>query len=451
MNRNDEYRSLLAELESPPAALETTVDRAMKREKAKQRRRIFGVPAASLAACFLGFVLLVNVFPPFAKACGEIPILRDLAKAVTWSPSLTAAVENDYVQPIGKSQTVNGITATIEYLIVDQKQVNIFYRLNSEKYVGEFEKLVAEPVISCDDKNVAFYVYNHSFGSMDNGELQSITVDFTQGNVPDQLQCTLKAYSFYDYLSKGSTNIGPEYLAEFDFQLEFDPQFTAIGKLYPVNETVVLDDQKITVKNIEVYPTHLRVEVAESKDNTAWLKNLDFYIETEEGLKFKPVSSGVIATGSADSPSMVSYRADSTYFYEAEHLKLVITGAKWQRKDMETTYLNLITGEHGELPDGVEFDHIKKQGDDWSITIRDIPGEDGEMHRAFSDLYLDSAGNRYTVNKFHLAIGKLNKDGSVQCYYTYVILKNYPYDEVWLTPLLSSIWTAEKPVEILIQ
>ena len=68
MNRNDEFRALLAELESPPTALETTVERALNREKAKKRRRVFGVPAASFAACFLGFVLLVNVFPPFAKA-----------------------------------------------------------------------------------------------------------------------------------------------------------------------------------------------------------------------------------------------------------------------------------------------------------------------------------------------------------------------------------------------
>ena len=36
-------------------------------------------------------------------------------------------MENEYVQPIGQSQTVNGITASIQYLIVDQKQVNIFF------------------------------------------------------------------------------------------------------------------------------------------------------------------------------------------------------------------------------------------------------------------------------------------------------------------------------------
>ena len=135
MSRNEEYAALLAELEQTPAELETTVDRALRRERAAgKKRRAFGISAAGLAACFGAFILLVNLSMPFARACGNIPVLRELAKAVSWSPSLSAAVENEYVQPIGQSQTVNGITATIEYVIVDQKQLNIFFTLNADDY-----------------------------------------------------------------------------------------------------------------------------------------------------------------------------------------------------------------------------------------------------------------------------------------------------------------------------
>ena len=80
MNRNEEYQALLAELETVPPALETTVDRAVKRETAsRRRRRVLGIPVGSLAACFTVFVLLVNLFPPFAAACGNVPLLRHLA------------------------------------------------------------------------------------------------------------------------------------------------------------------------------------------------------------------------------------------------------------------------------------------------------------------------------------------------------------------------------------
>ncbi len=449
MNRKNEFDDLKAALNQPFPELEDVLYRAYKRKRKRTAKNIL-CPLGGLIACFVTFVLLVNMSVTVANACAQFPVLRQLAEAVTFSRSLSSAVENNYVQKINQKKTQNDITAQIEYLIVDQKQVNIFYRLTSEKYTGEYENLAANPVITCDDENTSFYVYNHSFGE-ENGELLSATVDFTQGNVPDKLQCTLKVFFQYWHLSAGSIESGPEYLAEIEFDLEFDPQFTAAGKVLPVNETVILDGQEITVKNIEVYPTHLRVEITESEDNTAWLKGLRFYIETDQGMKFEPVSNGVTATGSADSPSMVSYRADSTYFYEAEQLKLVITGAKWLEKDMESTYLNLVTREHSELPDGVSFDSIQKQGDNWSVTVRSTPGENDEMPIPFSDIYLDSAGNRYSTGELRFAIGKLNKDDTIQYYYTFLSLKNYPYDEVWLTPQHSHIWTAEQPIEITVQ
>ena len=446
MNRYDEFDAILAELNQPASGLEDTLNRAYKRKR-KRTARLIVCPVGALMACFVAFVMMVNFSVTVANACFQVPVLRELAESVTFSKSLTKAVENDYVQTMNLAQTQNDITARIEYLIVDQKQVNIFYRLTSEKYKGKYEQLIADPVINCNDEDVSFYVTNHIHPG-ENGELLSATVDFTQGNVPNKLQFTLKVYYLYEEFFRESLAGDSKYLAEMEFDLAFDPQFTAEGKVIPVNETVILDGQSITVTNIEVYPTHIRVDVAESDNNTAWLKNLDFYIETDQGMKFMPVSRGVLATGSADSLSMTSYRADSTYFYKAEHLKLVITGAVWLRKDVETTYLNLITGEHGELPEGVTFDHIQKQGDDWSIKIRCVLEENGEMHIPFSDIYLDSSGKRFTTGGYRLAFTNPNKNGKAQYFYTFVTLKNYPYDEVWLTPSNTSIWTSENPIEI---
>ena len=94
MNRNEEYFMLLQELESVPEEVEMTVEKALKRENtSRKKRRVWGIPAGSLAACFAGFVLLVNCFPTFAAACGNIPLLGKLAEAVQFSPSLSAAVE----------------------------------------------------------------------------------------------------------------------------------------------------------------------------------------------------------------------------------------------------------------------------------------------------------------------------------------------------------------------
>ena len=63
---------------------------------------------------------------PLALACGKVPVLKELAAAVAFSPSLKAAVENDYVQYIGQSATDNGITVHLEYLMADQGGLMLF-------------------------------------------------------------------------------------------------------------------------------------------------------------------------------------------------------------------------------------------------------------------------------------------------------------------------------------
>ena len=438
MNRNSEYEAMLQELNQPVPALETTLDRAYKKKRKRTTRMIFR-PVATMAACFGIFVLLVNFCTPVAYACSLVPGLRELAAAVTFSKSLTDAVENEYVQPMDLTQTENGITAEVAYLIVDQKQVNVFYRLDSEIY----DDLKASPSLLYADGRSPL-LHSAYDGELDaNGQLHIVTLDFMEEDVPESIQLLLNVYN--------GTNSENDYLAELVFDLEFDSKFTAAGKMFPVNQTVILDGQAITITDIEVFPSHMRVDIAESGDNTAWLKKLDFYIETDWGMKFDPVSNGITATGSADSPSMVSYRADSTYFYEAQHLKLVITGAQWLRKDLETTYLNLVTGEHGELPEGAVFDSARKQGSGWVVRFRAAWEQDEPMYQLFGHLFYDAEGNEYEINQWSSMYGDADEDGNITYFYDEFPLLNFTGDEVWLSPHYSHNWVAEDQIVINIQ
>ena len=139
-------------------------------------------PLGGLAACFAAFALLVNFCAPVAYACSRIPVLKELAMAVTFSKSLTEAVENKYVQPMDLKQTDDDITAEVAYLIVDQKQVNIFYRLDSDKY----ESLEADPeVLNSDGVRPASCCYSSTGFGAENGELRCLSIDFVDDNVPD--------------------------------------------------------------------------------------------------------------------------------------------------------------------------------------------------------------------------------------------------------------------------
>ena len=130
MDRMDEYRALCTQLEETPPALEYTLTRAKARRRRRKFGRFLGIPAASLAGVFTAFVLLVNFSIPVALACSHVPALLPLLQAVAFSPSLKAAIEHNYAQYIGQSQTVDGITLDLSYLILDDAQLTLLVEVN---------------------------------------------------------------------------------------------------------------------------------------------------------------------------------------------------------------------------------------------------------------------------------------------------------------------------------
>lgn len=449
MNRNEEYRALLQELETTPPALDTAVERALKRHRAARKRRLWGIPVGSLAACFLLFVGLVNAFPTFAAACEDVPVLGALAEAVRFSPSLSAAVEHDYVQPVGQSQTKNGITATVESIIVDQKQLNIFFTLEGEGY----KTLSAEmprfsPAQQCSILGSDF--------QQKPGTLLNFTLDYVDQDVPDGFTMTFSVTgqrageqqetpaapdrAIEDEMLAPSTEPEAEILAEFTFDLTFDPQFTAQGEVLEVNETFTLDGQTFTLTEAEVYPTHLRINVEGAEDNTAWLKGLEFYLENEDGERFNAVSGGVTASGDTDSPAMVSYRLESPWFSGSDHLTVHITGAKWLAKEHQRVYVDLEHGTAPWLPDGVSLTSAQRREDGWVLTFR----LDGALKGSpFSMTFYDAEGNPWDARQMGMTFSDDEQAGSVM-----LPLPDYQAGEVWLTANYSHESTLPQPVDI---
>lgn len=454
MSRNEEYRALLTELENTPPALEYTVQRATTRQTATRRkRRLLGVPLGSLAVCALGFVLLVNLFPPFAAACGRIPLLRELAQAVAWSPSLSAAVENEYVQPIGQSQTVNGITASIQYLIVDQKQVNVFFTLEGEGY----QSLTAEMPDFSPEQTCSV------MGAMPNqepGTLLRFYLDYPE-EVPDRFTMTFAVTgerageeapvseaptpdrAYEDEMLDPVPEPEPEILAEFTFDLAFDPQFTAPGEILPVNETFRMDGQTLTVTEAEIYPTQVRLNVEADPDNTAWLKGLDFYLENEDGERFDAVTNGVTGTGDPDTPAMVSFRLESPYFSGSDRLTLCITGARWLEKEHERVYVDLEHQTAPWLPEGVTLTSAQRREGGWFLTFRVAP-TGRSASSPFAMTFYDAEGKAWETRQMGFTASVDNEEASL----VMLPLPGYQDGEVWLEAYYSHVTSEDTPIVI---
>lgn len=469
MDRMEEYAALLDELNELPPALDGAVPRARSRYKKAKTGRLFGIPAATLGGLAAAFVLLVNFSVPFARACGGVPFLKALAAAAAFSPSLKAAVENQYVQPVEQSRTVNGISMTVEYLIVDQKQVNIFYTLESDEYAA----LWGTPQIDLPDGEGGFSVVSGGFH--EDGGLQKITVDFVERDTPAALTLGFQVqggegYSASELIPAPSADSGPwddggeteppACLAEFTFELRFDPTFTETGEIYPLNQTLELDGQRVTVTDVEIYPTHLRLNLRDDPGNTAWLRSLDFYLTDERGNRYDKISNGVSATGSVDSPFYASHRLESSYFGNAEHLTVHIAGAVWLDKGRETATVDLKNGTAENLPQGVTLGGVKRVGNDVRIILFARVGGEGsgtpmgtDSYSVASWDYYDPEGGEHRFERMSSS-GGFRVDGELEhpdgvpagCFSENFVLEDYPWDTVELGVAFSRYTVFDAPV-----
>ncbi len=377
MNRNEEFRDYLDSFGDTPPELEYTLTRARARLKARRRRAIFA-PLGTLCAFALCFVGLVNMSESFASACYDIPVLRQLAAAVDFSPSLSRAVENDYVQELGLEQTVNGIDCRIEYVIVDGAQLNVFFTLS-----GGEKLLVDSQVLQSSGERFGSVACGGPTNPDENG-LYRQRAEFINGDMPGELLFSLNVYEGSD----------KNRAAQFNFRLEFDPDLTAQPEVIELNREFETGGQTLIFRSAEIYPTHMRLNFAASEGNSAWLDDIELYVTDGDGNVYDSVGSGITSFGTGETPDTDTWQLESPYFVDCDSLTLHITGAVWLDKDAEPVMINLATLEHGELPQGVELNAVEDSelGTDLNFVY------DTALGMPFGSYFTDGCGEEHFIS-----------------------------------------------------
>lgn len=438
MNRNEEYKNLLTELETPNPAVEYTLTRAKARNR---RRKWIYTPAAALACAFACFVLLINISAPAAYACSQIPVLRELTELFHFNQSMEAAIDNDYVQQLDLKQTKNGITVSLDYAVLDQKQVNIFYHVTMKNHEELAPNGLQISSVNFSLENgedaKASIVWSGYLTRLSDIDMRTITVDFVKENVPSVL--ILKMDICKDRI--GEDDFSPvSYdvpLASFDFNIHFDPDFYQTkGKFKEINQDFELNGQKFTLTTAEIYPTYFQFNLESDQNNTLWLKDLEFHLKGENEEKLESKTNGIFSIGNADSPEYLSYRAESPWFYDAENFDLVLTGASWLAKDYEKFQLDLNTGKADGEPDFVTDISLSQEKSGKVIVIYTTPFQSNRMIH-FS-CYDESDNYFSTRTGFTKSCEK-----DIPNEYVIYLPKDYDSDILYLSPDQDSEWTGE--------
>ena len=470
MNRKEEYELLIQEIEETPIALDYTMQRMKAKLKVSRWKGFIGVPIGGCLTFLVVFTVLVNSVPTFAYSCGNIPVIKELAKAVAFSPSLDAALENKYVQPINQEQVINDMKVRIEYLIVDQKQVNVFYSLESKSYE---EVNITPNIYDRNGETIEGYTLSSSSYGTPDGNINYLTIDFVDNDVPEGL--TLKIDVYDDHVSYKDQSIkdapvlgseeesikGPTYeqyppIGTFNFKLIFDPYYTAQGEKLTINQPMVIEQQKLTLEEVEIYPTHMRITFDDEEENSAYLKGMTFYLENEKGEQFDKIANGISATGKAGSPMMNSYRVESAFFTESKELTLYITGVEWLDKDKQRMKLDLANTSAESLPEGVTFESAERMGNRWYLAFGGVQYKENASYQIWENRYYDEQGKEYEYNGWSTTSGIWNEQEKKDIrkpntFFVQISLDNYPYDTVYMSPIFSRHVQIEEPVAIKIK
>lgn len=371
MTRREEFDALALETRQTPPGLADSVRRAVRRA----RLRRFVMKPLAAAACFaVSFAALVNVSLPFALAAHDVPVVRELVEMLAVSPSLKEALDHDFVQYLGYTAKDNGITFTLEYMIADQTNLTVFYRLNgTEKYTeGKQPYDVLDLSFDLTDENGGELEYASVWNHPDEegGRLRRLSANFMDV-IPAEMRLTLRlsvnedapdaaeaespqAESVVGEIDVWFDQERPEFtpLAEAAFPIRVDERLSAAARTIELGQTYDVLGQKLIIDRVELYPTLTRVYWHEDPANDRYILRAPLYLMDAAGEPLLTFSdSGLSGFGAAGDESRCAV-LQSIYFDTDQPFYLCLDSVMTVPKDRLHVYYDPENG-FTETPEGV--------------------------------------------------------------------------------------------------
>lgn len=236
--------------------------------------------AVAAFALFMAIVLMTaSVSPVFATALQHIPGMSRILSLMGNDPGLKGAMDHDYMQPVGVSDTHDGTQFTVDGLITDEVRVNVFFsvQLGKPMAINNYGRI---KVVDSETLQPIKAMYSYNMAPDKEGIYHGfVDIQMSTGEaVPDKLQISF------------SPNEN-----EFNWSVSFPvDKLKSAGKeeIIEVHKDVLIDGQKITIERVNIYPLRLTVDVAFDTANSKRIfQMIDMSIVNENGQVLKNKSS----------------------------------------------------------------------------------------------------------------------------------------------------------------
>lgn len=380
-------------------AIRQGMERAQKekRQLKKRRRRWFG-SLAVVALLLVTFVTSIRVSPVFAQAVASIPGMEKFVELISHDKGLGAAIENDYYQKIGVTQTVDEQTLTVNGVILDETGINIFYTIESENPL----KGLRVDYVNLKAKGMPESSF--SFGNvMDEEEVYTYKdrIDYKFGDLytsPDQLFNLKVAIKL-----KGKETV---------FSLPFTvPERIKPSEVYAIDQEVDIQGQKFIIENVTVSPLRVGVNIAIDPANPMKILQFeDMRLEDEKGEVWGSIQNGTTATWGED--GKYTFYLQSNYFSKPKKLYLRMNTVQAVNADEAIAEIDTETGKWLNQPEDQKIrlvrsdkrhaEFIMPEGKDQSFpysfasVLEDAEGK--ELHNPSIGSYGNEEGKHWDIS-----------------------------------------------------
>lgn len=356
-----------------PSNLDDFIVRGIKKyPKAKRIGLRLRTPSIAAAIVLFLLISMIRISPVFADYLANVPVLKYIVKLVNYDKGLKSAVENNFIQNIGVFDEHEGIKFTVDNIIVDEARMVVFYTIENN---SQYKYLEMSNVKYTDKagKNIeAAYSFGFFYDNQEQHKIQdNLKVSFGESTIiPEMIHLEVELYQKdtpENYvINKNKTKL--PYTWQIDIPVD-KSKFANMKEVYDVNQTVEIENQKISVEKAIINPTRIEVQLQFPEENAKKILRFEnLKIVDEKGETFATINNDVSATIPDD--NHINLYFESTYFNKPKELYLQIHNLKAIDKDK----VNVI------------IDTDKKlilKGPDERLVLEDIKFVNGETEIGF--------------------------------------------------------------------
>ncbi len=436
INKYDEV-SIPAEID---VYIEKGIQQNKKHEKTQLRKRIITMSACFVLILFLSSIRMSSVIASYVI---NIPGLDYIVKLVSHDKGLQMALENDFIQPIGISDTHEDITLTVDGIIVDEGRMVIFYTVENN---GDHPFLQLRNVELKNDSGEALSVSLTYGGFVSNfneerKKSERIEINLQQENELPDIATLLVNFSearqTWEAYSLEQANIGKKNIDDRDRFTELEStwkidipinkeKFKNLKEIYSINKAITVHNQKIDIQQLVIHPTRMELDVVYDENNPLKIFSIDNLRITDEKGEWKGIVNGTTATHLNDNKKRHYFQ--SSYFSYPKKLYLEGDGIYALGKDQLEVVVDLKNEKLLKSPvDGIKLLAVVPQDEQYLLHFQVPQPKNKMIHDIFDWTFKDALGQEYDTNNWGYSTGG---DGGDYDHVYYYIPKDVKMDDI---------------------